>query len=107
MVSVLFPWTIPDGQESHHPTISTLLLPSKDGGLWIGTSGGLAHWTGQDLINLAPSGRVDRVIVDSPVILDHAGPGHMTASGPYVRRWALLFNVTELPKAYQQITGGN
>ena len=57
------PWTAPERQKLPSDNIIDL-APDRDGGLWIGTSNGLAHWTGRELISFAPSGRVDRVIVD-------------------------------------------
>jgi ligand-binding sensor domain-containing protein len=57
------PWTAPEGQKLPSDNILSL-APSREGGLWIGTGSGLAHWTGHELITLAPAGRIDRVIVD-------------------------------------------
>jgi signal transduction histidine kinase/ligand-binding sensor domain-containing protein len=38
------------------------LLPEENGGLWIGTAEGLAHWTGNDLINYGSAGRINSIV---------------------------------------------
>jgi ligand-binding sensor domain-containing protein len=57
------PWTAPKGQKLPSDNIIDL-APDRDGGLWIGTDRGLAHWTGQELTSFAPAGRVDHIMVD-------------------------------------------
>ena len=75
------PWKPPPGQQLRSPTINAL-TPDHNGGLWIGTTNGLAHWTGSTLTAYQPTGRINSVLVTEKNevwvtrsrIGDHQGP---------------------------------
>lgn len=57
------PWNPPASQRLPSDNIISL-APDKEGGLWIGTGRGLAHWMGDTLITFGPVARINRVVTD-------------------------------------------
>jgi ligand-binding sensor domain-containing protein len=58
------PWIAPFGKSLPSLTIQSL-LGSRDGGLWIGTAGGLAYWKDQQLVSYPDTaGRINAIVED-------------------------------------------
>jgi signal transduction histidine kinase/ligand-binding sensor domain-containing protein len=57
------PWTPPPSQKLPSESIYSL-APDKDGGLWLATGRGLAHWNGHTLLTFGPVARINRVVTD-------------------------------------------
>jgi ligand-binding sensor domain-containing protein len=74
------PWTPPPGKQLLGTDI-TRPLAARDGSLWIGTLGGLSHWTNQDLINY-PDGRVTPFFEEEDGAVWFLRPGNTDAAGP-------------------------
>jgi len=57
------PWVAPPGQELPAPEIVSLQA-ARDGGLWIGTTRGLALWNKQKMSRFGDGGRINAILED-------------------------------------------
>jgi len=57
------PWVAPSGEELPAPKIGSLRA-ARDGGLWIGTTRGLALWNKQKMSRFGDGGRINAILED-------------------------------------------